>query len=130
MKPTTPETEESPEIDPTIVALGGVEISVTHTDGREEMVKVRILEVEHFADYISRSMRERDCADYVCAKMPGWSKTLNTDSILTINEKASELNFSSALRWAQRRAAITEKLTPLYEKGPVASFPSASSARK
>ncbi len=127
-------SESTPKIDPTLVALGGADLLVTFRDGRTETVKVRILEIVHFPRYLAAVMQDLTCADLVCGQAPGWSEQLSTTSVLDINDKAYELNFTNARRYYERRASLMEKLADLNERGErhlksqAASSPSANSA--
>ncbi len=73
---------------PTIIALGGEEISIRLADGSEETVKVRLFKLAEFPEYLRRVDDEEALAEFACAKEPGWAATLDLDSLLDIIEKA------------------------------------------
>lgn len=104
-------------LSPTIVALGGEEITVLHQDGQEETVKVRLFKLAEFPEYLRLLENEEALAEFACEKSAGWGASLDLDSLLDVVDKVQELNFSRARRWGERRAKTNEALLPIALQG-------------
>lgn len=113
-------------IPPTVIAAGGETITINLRDGTTAAVKVRLLEMEHFLDFVSRLEDENLLAEFVCAQSPGWAKLVTVESILEIAEKAQALNLPAARRWMQRRADLKTTLEPIRKQ--IDANPSTTSA--
>jgi len=107
---------QSPESSHAILA-GGSDLNVQRLDGSTEAVRVRLLKISEFPDYLRLVDDEPTLADFLCGQEKVWSETLSPGSVLDICEKGHELNFENACRWGQRRASLNEALLPIAVRG-------------
>lgn len=95
---------------------GGEELTAHLLTGEKEVVKVKMLKISQFEDYLRVVDNEPAVAELLCGKDPGWSDTLTPSSVLDIVEAGHSINFTSVYRWAQRRANVNEALMPVAQK--------------
>lgn len=95
------------------IAVGGTETLVSYLDGKKETVKVGLLVVDAYGKFFAVLNNEYALADLVCDKDAGWSRGLHPDSVMTIAEIGTELNFTLARRWAERRVKLDENALSL-----------------
>lgn len=103
------------EVPASTIAMGGESLTVVHVDGRGESVLVRLLPVVKYHALFAVITDEARLAELVCDKPHAWADTLVPASLMDVVEKGTELNFSSARRWAERRAKLDEASLPLAE---------------
>lgn len=116
-------------IPPLTIAFGGVELNVAHLDGRCELVKVRLLPIALYPLFFSVLNTELRLAELLCSQPEGWADSLHPEALMDIVEKGTDLNFTPARRWAERRTKLEEASAPLAERmAGVAKAISASSA--
>lgn len=96
---------------------GGEEIEIALLDGTVETVKVQLLKISQFEEYLRVVDKEARAAELLCSKPEGWSETLIPDSLLDIVEKGHDINFTTVYRWAERRANVNEAILPIAKKG-------------
>jgi hypothetical protein len=99
------------------VLTGRLPLQVLFQSGEQGEVKVRLLRIKEFPDYFAKADDEEALAAFVTGKDADFIATLTVDSILAICEKAHDLNFHNACRWANRRANFNEALLPVAQKG-------------
>lgn len=120
---------EAPQIDPAVLLARGVEIPVATFDGKQETAKVRILRVSEFQTFLAVNGDYERLAEFVTGNQPGWADSILPTSVMDIVEKAMDLNFDAACRWARRQAdllAIAKGLKPDSRKpSPLLSSSSA-----
>ena len=100
------------------VALGSVEIAARYLDGRTETVQVRILKIIAYPRFFSLLTDEPRLAELLCDKPTGWADTLLPDSLMDVVEKGTELNFSPARRWSERRTTLDAAVGPTLQETP------------
>lgn len=105
MKPNNP---QSLLPSPAIIAAGGEEIPVIFRTGVTARAKVRLLDIEHYLEFISLLDQEERLAEFICGQPAGWARNVATASIIEICEKGQELNFAAARRWLARRQAAVQ----------------------
>jgi len=96
---------------------GGEEIEVTLLTGEKQKIKVLLLKIAQFEDYLRVVDNEPRAAELLCAQPEGWGDELAFDSIMDVIEKGHDLNFTNVFRWADRRAKLNETMLPLARKG-------------
>ena len=99
------------------IITGGSPLLVETQSGEQADVLVRLLKIREFPEYFARAEDEESLAAFVTGKDEEFIQALTVDSILNIVEKAHDLNFQSACRWANRRANLNEALLPVAQKG-------------
>lgn len=107
---------------------GGEEIEITLLTGEKETVKVKLLKISKFEDYLRSIDNETALAELLCGKEPGWGDSVSPGSLLDIAEKGHDINFTSVYRWAERRTNVNEAMLPVAEKGKklIAALPSSA----
>jgi hypothetical protein len=95
---------------------GGENLQITKFGGAVETVKVKLLKVSQFEDYLKRADNEARLAELMCDKPEGWGDELIPDSLLDVVEKGQDLNFTAVFRWADRRATKNEEMMPIVKK--------------
>lgn len=95
---------------------GGRDIPAAFLDGTQAPVFVRLVAVAELAKFLSLIETETALAEFVCDKPEGWAATLTPESLLDVAEAATDLNFSTACRWAERRVKIGEAAMPIMGK--------------
>ena len=96
---------------------GGEEIEVSLLSGGTETVKVHLLKIAQFEDYLRVVDNEPRAAELLCSQPEGWGDTLTIDSLLDIVDKGHDINFTSVYRWAERRAKVNEAILPIAQRG-------------
>ncbi len=109
------------------ILQGGAPVQIQLSDGSSEPVKVRLLKVAEFPDYLRLVDNEEALAEFLCEKESGWASQLTVESLLEVCETGHDVNFKNACRWGQRRAMINEALLPIAASGQAISkqFPQA-----
>ncbi len=96
--------------DELITIAGGVELEVTHLDGRKETVKVRQIPATKLEQFMTRLADESISVSIYCDKDVKWVDSLHHASIDEICEKGLEINKSFLTAWCRRRATWTEMM--------------------
>jgi hypothetical protein len=104
-------------MDTNAIIAGGAPLIVTTAEGTEVEVLVRLLKIREYPDYLRLSDREEEMAAFITGRDMEFVDSLTADSVIAICEKAHDLNFQTACRWATRRAHINETLLPVAQKG-------------
>jgi len=78
---------------------------------------VRLLKIREFPEYFSKAEDEEALAAFVTGSDAAFIDALTVESVLSICEKAHDINFHNACRWANRRANFNEALLPVAQKG-------------
>jgi hypothetical protein len=107
---------------------GGEELQIFLTDGSKETVRVKLLKVKKFEDYLRAIENEEATAELLCGKDPGWAENVTASSLLDIVEKGHDINFTTVCRWAERRANVNEAMLPLALRGQKLAAASPTSA--
>lgn len=97
------------------IAKGGIDLEVSTMSGETLTVTVTLLPISRYIDFLNCCESHQLLAELVCRQEPGWAEGLHPDALMDIYEKAMELNFTRALRFAQQRAGVQEKLLPMLE---------------
>lgn len=100
-----------------VIINGGEEIDVQFLDGTAGTVKVELLKIAQFEDYLRAVDKEARTAELLCGKPEGWGDTLTPDSLLDVVEKGHDINFTTVYRWAKRRTSVNEAIMPIAQKG-------------
>jgi hypothetical protein len=99
------------------ILTGGTPLTVETLNTEPTEVMVRLLKIKEYPEYFAKSEDEEALAAFVTGKDAEFIEALSVDSILSICEKAHDLNFQNACRWANRRANLNEALLPVAQKG-------------
>lgn len=108
---------------------GGEELDVLLLDGNAEKVKVKLLKISQFEEYLRVVDKEAQAAELLCDKPEGWGETLAPASLMDVVERGHDINFTSVYRWANRRATMNETMLPLAQKGQALASHLQSSAQ-
>jgi len=107
-------------MDPTVqssIPFGAVSLTVTDQHNQSHAVQVRLLKIREFPEYFSKAEDEEALAAFVTGSDAAFIDALTVESVLSICEKAHDINFHNACRWANRRANFNEALLPVARKG-------------
>jgi hypothetical protein len=99
------------------ILTGSTPLTVTTESGEPAEVSLRLLKIREFPEYFRLAEDEEALAAFVTGQDEAFVQSLTVDSILAIIEKAHDLNFQNACRWANRRANLNEALLPVAQKG-------------
>lgn len=99
------------------ILTGSTPLTVTTESGELAGVSLRLLKIREFPEYFRLAEDEEALAAFVTGQDEAFVQSLTVDSILAIIEKAHDLNFQNACRWANRRANLNEALLPVAQKG-------------
>lgn len=99
------------------IITGGSPLLVETQSAEQVEVHVRLLKIREFPDYFRLAEDEEALAAFVTGKDEEFIQGLTVEAILSIVEKAHDLNFQNACRWANRRANLNEALLPVAQKG-------------
>lgn len=99
------------------ILTGGHPLEVSTHEGESAKVVVRLLRIREFPEYFRLAEDEEGLAAFVTGKEAEFVQKLTVDAVLLICEKAHDLNFHNACRWATRRANLNEALLPVAQKG-------------
>jgi hypothetical protein len=99
------------------ILTGSTPLTVTTESGELAEVSLRLLKIREFPEYFRLAEDEEALAAFVTGQDEVFVQSLTVDSILAIIEKAHDLNFQNACRWANRRANLNEALLPVAQKG-------------
>ena len=99
------------------IITGNQSLAVRMENGDSLEVAVRLLKIKEFPEYFAKAEDEEALAAFVTDKDDAFVQSLSVASILEICEKAHDLNFQNACRWAKRRADLNEALLPVAQKG-------------
>lgn len=99
------------------ILTGSKPLVVETQSGEQIEVFVRLLKIKEFPDYFRLAEDEEALTAFVTGKDDEFVQSLSVDSILEICERAHDLNFQNACRWASRRATFNEALLPVAQKG-------------
>lgn len=90
---------------------GGVEIAVTHRDGRSESVLVRELNFEQVPQYAQILGEPEDKVAALFSGRPAeWINSLTRESVVAIVVQGEELNLPFTVGWMQRANARQSKI--------------------
>ena len=95
---------------------GGENIEITLLTGEKETVKVKLLKISQFEEYLRSIDNESAAAELLCGKEAGWGETVAPSSLMDIVEKGHDINFTNVCRWVERKAAIGEAMLPMLQK--------------
>jgi hypothetical protein len=106
------DTETKQEKEALITIAGGVDMEVTHLDGRKETVKVRQIPATKLERFMTRLADESTSVAIYCDKESsnGWVDSLSHESINAVCEKGLEINEPFLAAWCRRRAKWTEMM--------------------
>jgi hypothetical protein len=104
----TIELEVVREREAMVTIAGGVELEVTHIDGKKETVKVRQIPATKLEEFMTHLADEATSLRIYCDKPSEWADTLTHDSINAICDKGHEINSPFLEAWCRRRARWTE----------------------
>ena len=93
-----------------VTIAGGVEITVTHLDGTQEIVKVRQIPATKLETFMQKLADEATALSIYCDKPLNWADTLDQSSITEICEKGLQINENFLNAWCRRRAKWAEML--------------------
>lgn len=121
-----PEHPDGPTKDETL--RGGLNLTVTFTEGSQEPVFVRQLPVREFEAWLACLDDEPRAAELLCGKESGWGDRLSIDSLEAVITGGERVNRDFFERWLQRRTARKEWLAPLLARNAavVATLPTGS----
>jgi len=106
--------------------LGGRQVTVKNTAGVSSPVMVRALKIAELPNYFSKLEREEELAAFVTGQDLEFIASLEPASVLDIVETAHELNFTTARRWAERRAKHIAELGPIVGQVNGKALPSSA----
>jgi len=92
--------------------FGGIEWTLTRTDGSTERVRIRQLPVKLFPAYAEALLDEPKMVELLCDRPAGWSETIGIEDFEQIIVEGRRLNADFFGRWAARRQASIEALMP------------------
>jgi hypothetical protein len=100
------------------IAAGGVEVTVRFLDESKapETVKVPLLKMSAYQAFFEKLEDETALCDFLCDKPAGWGATLQPESVMDVVEKGTDLNFTPARRWAERRANLNQQCMPIARR--------------
>lgn len=96
----------SAPIDPAVLLQRGAHVAVVAFDGKQTTVLVRLLSLAEFRDFILLIEDFSRLAEFVAGQPAGWADIIQPASVMDVVEKALDLNFSLARRWAALRAKL------------------------
>lgn len=99
------------------IITGASPLTVETQSGETAEVHVRLFKIKEFPDYFAKADDEEALAAFATGEDEAFIAKLTVESILSICEKAHDLNFHNACRWANRRANFNEALLPVAQKG-------------
>jgi hypothetical protein len=111
-------------IDPAIVLAGGLKLPVETLAGEPAEVFIRLLrQGEDYRTLIQLSDDHCALAEWITGHPAGWARTeVQPHSVTDIVEKAMDLNFSLARRWAELRARLSAATAGEAPPSSVAAF--------
>lgn len=92
------------------IVNGGEDIPVSFTDGRREMVKVRLLSVRELERYAANAESPARLAGLFTRRPDEWVDALDHDSLYRIVERGEALNAGPFAEFARRQKARGELL--------------------
>lgn len=98
------------------VVNGGTEIEVKTIDGKSEKVKVRLVPVRQFDDYMKVVFDQPAFVEFVTGKDKGWADNLTDESMSAIDEMGRKLNDPRLDRHLDRQMAVVNQAKPMAEK--------------
>lgn len=101
----------------TIIAKQGVEMEVTLATGHKETVTIRLLPLGKMPDFFAALDDDIAMIQLVTGKSKTFAEAIEFDSGLELIDKAYEVNFPRASRWAERKAERMGQLTGVAKKG-------------
>ena len=106
------DTDTKQQTQDLITIAGGVELEVTHLDGRKETVKVRQIPATKLERFMTRLTDESTSVAIYCDKESanGWVDSLTHESINEVCEKGLEINEPFLAAWCRRRAKWVEMM--------------------
>lgn len=94
-------------LDPALILAGGATLPITLLDGKQSTAFVKLLRAgDDYRTFILLADDFDGLAEFITGSPAGWSQTVHPDSVMDLAEKAIELNFSLARRWAGLRAKL------------------------
>lgn len=103
-----PESVDRPTPNALAIALGAVPLEVPDHAGAPVRVTVRLLKVAEFTRFFELLDQEEALVAFACVfAPPATLECLPPNSVLDLAEKVFDLNFTTAQRWAERRARLS-----------------------
>lgn len=119
--PNETETPSTPNA--LAAALGSVSLQVTTVVGNPLHVAVRLLRVSEFPQFFELVEKEEELVALATDLKPAEIECLSPNSVLDLIDKIFELNFTTAQRWAERRARLGSAAAS-FQKRVVETSPS------
>jgi uncharacterized protein YqgV (UPF0045/DUF77 family) len=101
----------------TIIAKQGVEMTVTLETGHTETVLVKLLPLGKMPDFFGALDDDIAMIQLVTGKSKTFAEAIDFDSGMELIEKAHDVNFPRASRWAERKADRMGQLSSVAKKG-------------
>lgn len=101
----------------TVIAKQGAEMLVTLETGHQETVKIRLLPLGKMPDFFSALDDDMAMIQLATGKSKQFAEAVEFESGLAIIEKAHEINFPRASRWAERKAERMGQMTNVAKLG-------------
>lgn len=103
--------------DNTVIAKQGEEMLVTLETGHTRPVKIKLLPLGKMPDFFAALDNDIEMIQLVTGESKTIAEAIDFDSGMALIEKAHELNFPRASRWAERKAERMGQLTNVAKKG-------------
>lgn len=107
---------------PMTVLKGGVNFTVTTTEGKTEEVFIRLVPISQMEDYLARYESIVALCVFVVQKDIAWFDGLTEDAAFALNRRVRELNDPRFDRWVSEQAQtvgtkLKDLLAKLHSKG-------------
>lgn len=107
---------ESDKLPAVAVINGAVDQEVKYLSGEREIVKVKLVPISKFDEYLTAKTVLPSFVEYICGKDKGWADTLDDESIYKIEALAKTLNDPRVDRFIKRQQETVNEMQPLVAK--------------